>query len=132
MDQAVNTKFLVFSVTHADGRITEKLLDIETRVDVAIHCGDLTEESKLDEYRSALHLLKGVNAHLKLVIAGNHDWALDKPTYEHHAAEYQRLYEEDPELFARTYGNGGEARALFESPKPRKLGLSSSMKAPMS
>lgn len=49
--------------------------------DVAIHCGDLTEESKLEEYRASIQLLKDIHAPLKLVIAGNHDFTMDIPAF---------------------------------------------------
>ncbi|KAJ4022560.1 hypothetical protein NW766_001599 [Fusarium irregulare] len=76
----VNTRFLAVSDTHSkqfpDDRVPL------TPVDVAIHCGDLTQNSKLHEFESAIDLLKQLDASLKLVIAGNHDFTLDKPTYK--------------------------------------------------
>ncbi|KAG8156817.1 hypothetical protein KVR01_013422 [Diaporthe batatas] len=66
------------------------------RADVAIHCGDLTEESKLAEMRTTLGLLKQTNAPLKLVIPGNHDFTLDTPSFRH-----------------KEYGDYGEAEQLF-------------------
>jgi predicted MPP superfamily phosphohydrolase len=55
--------------------------------DVAIHCGDLADGSKLEEFRTAIQLLKDINAPLKLVISGNHDFTMDIPAYEKKAAE---------------------------------------------
>ncbi|KAK0667248.1 Metallo-dependent phosphatase-like protein [Cercophora samala] len=75
---AIKTSFLILSDTHA-----EKGLAIPSiPVDVAIHCGDLTEESKLHEFQTSLDLLRRVNAKLKLVIAGNHDFTLDKTAFQ--------------------------------------------------
>ena len=51
-------------------------------VDVAVHCGDLTEGSKLDELRASIRLLTKIDAPLKLVIAGNPDFTLDIPTFK--------------------------------------------------
>ena len=44
------------------------------KADVAIHCGDLTDGSLLEEFRGAIRLLRDIDAPLKLVIAGNHDF----------------------------------------------------------
>lgn len=80
--------------------------------DVAIHCGDLSEESKLDEFRASLRLLRAINAPLKLVIAGNHDFTLDTPTFRKKVAEICPPLES--QLIEDTYGGYGEARQLFE------------------
>ena len=42
--------------------------------DFVIHCGDLTEQSKIKEVRSSLQFLRKLNAPVKLLIAGNHDF----------------------------------------------------------
>lgn len=83
-------------------------------VDLVIHCGDLTQESKLDEYKQAISLLKSLDAPLKLVIAGNHDLTLDTPVYQQKLTEagLQSPYED--ELVRKTYGDFGEARALLD------------------
>lgn len=60
-----NTRFLILSDTHANDWAPP-----DAPVDVAIHCGDLTEESKLHEFRHALRMLRNIKADLKLVIAG--------------------------------------------------------------
>lgn len=84
-------------------------------MDVVIHCGDLTEESKLDEFRTSVELLKSIDAPLKLVIAGNHDFTLDIPTFRRKLAAIDPPL--DSELVRKTYGEFGEARALFETAK---------------
>lgn len=72
----VKTRFLIISDTHA-----EEFPPIpDLPVDVAIYCGDLTDESKLHEFQASLRLLQNIDAPLKLVIAGNHDLTLDIPT----------------------------------------------------
>lgn len=102
-----NTRFLIMSDTHADN-----WLPPSTPVDVAIHCGDLTEESKLHEFTHAIKLLQTVNAGLKLVIAGNHDWTLDTPQFEKKVAEARKnsIAEED---IWKEWGTYNEARELL-------------------
>ncbi|XEV00888.1 hypothetical protein FSHL1_006175 [Fusarium sambucinum] len=81
------------------------------KVDVAIHCGDLTETSRLYEFESAIRLLKDINAPLKLVIPGNHDFTLDTPTFKRAIAETPF-----PDMIVeKQYGRFGEARRLMES-----------------
>jgi hypothetical protein len=79
---------------------------------VAIHCGDLTEESKLTEFHSAIQLLKDIDAPLKLVIAGNHDFTLDLPVFRSKIAEAHLPL--DLDLVAKEYGQFGQVRQLFE------------------
>ncbi|KFA47834.1 hypothetical protein S40293_06444 [Stachybotrys chartarum IBT 40293] len=47
--------------------------------DVVLHCGDLTKYSREGEFRNTFGMLRAIRAPLKLVIAGNHDGALDEP-----------------------------------------------------
>ncbi|OTB04001.1 hypothetical protein M426DRAFT_262669 [Hypoxylon sp. CI-4A] len=75
----IETRFLILSDTH--GEVVPGVAEIPT-VDVAIHCGDLIDESKIEEFRKAIDLLKSIQAPLKLVIAGNHDFTLDKPIFQ--------------------------------------------------
>ncbi|OQO11991.1 hypothetical protein B0A48_02630 [Cryoendolithus antarcticus] len=89
---AISTRFLVISDTHGDPLRHAKLTEA---VNVVIHCGDLTEESKLDEFRATIDLLNAIDAPLKLVIA-EHDPPLDE------------------DLVRREYGDFGEARSLLE------------------
>ena len=85
------------------------------RADVAIHCGDLTEESKLEEYRASIRLLKDINAPLKLVIAGNHDFTLDTPTFKKKVADARPSL--NPDLVKKVYGDYGESRQIIEDAK---------------
>lgn len=75
------------------------------RADIAIHCGDLTDGSKLEEFRTPL----------KLAIAGNHDFTMDIPAFKKIVAEATPPL--DPELVAKEFGIPGEARQLFEEAK---------------
>ncbi|KAH8169911.1 calcineurin-like phosphoesterase domain-containing protein [Sarocladium implicatum] len=45
--------------------------------DVAVHCGDLTRLGRTKEFEATFSMLRGLQAPLKLVIAGNHDLMLD-------------------------------------------------------
>ncbi|KAI0479179.1 ser/Thr protein phosphatase family protein [Xylariaceae sp. FL0804] len=107
----VKTRILIISDTHAE----PGALGIGNghRADVVIHCGDLTEESKIEEYRQTLQLLQSINAPLKLAIAGNHDFTLDVPAFRRKVEEAIEPLE--PELVQRTYGNYGEARRLIDA-----------------
>ncbi len=80
----LKTRFFILSDTH--GETFERKEMFSQHADVAIHCGDLTEESKLEEYRTTLQLLIDIQAPLKLVIAGNHDFTMDIPAFKEKVA----------------------------------------------
>ncbi|KAI4601607.1 hypothetical protein KJ359_011738 [Pestalotiopsis sp. 9143b] len=84
-------------------------------VDVAIHCGDLTDESKLAEFRTTFDLLHKLDAPLKLVIACNHDFTLDILTFQNRLSEVVEPIE--PELVKTEFGDYGEARQLIDEAK---------------
>nr|OQO20421.1 hypothetical protein B0A51_11162 [Rachicladosporium sp. CCFEE 5018] len=107
---AIPTRFLVISDTHGDPLRHAKLTEV---VDVVIHCGDLTEESKLSEFKTSIELLNAIDAPLKLIIAGNHDWTWDIPMFQKKLAEHDPPLED--ELVQKEYGRFGEARALFDN-----------------
>ncbi|KAI1657006.1 Metallo-dependent phosphatase [Daldinia decipiens] len=107
---AIQTRFLILSDTHG-----ENVSNIQhIGADVAIHCGDLTEESKIDEFKTTLQLLRSINAPLKLVIAGNHDFTTDIPLFKNKVASNPDL---QPEEVKRFYGGFGEIHQLFEDAK---------------
>ena len=109
----VETRFLIVSDTHGmQFRSEERLLQ---HADVVIHCGDLTEESKLEEYRTSIRLLKDIHAPLKLVIAGNYDFTVDIPSFKKKVAEARPPL--DPNLFREVHGDYGEARQIFKEAK---------------
>jgi hypothetical protein len=104
MDSKIKTRFLIISDTHGMGFTpADKPLP---RADVTIHCGGLTDGSKLSEFGTAIQLLKDIDAPLKLVIAGNHDFTMDIPAFEKKVAEAHPPLE--PELVAKEYGAPGD------------------------
>lgn len=109
----IPTKFLIISDTHARNASLEYLST--ERADVAIHCGDLTTNSKLSEFKSAIELLSKLDAPLKLVIAGDHDFTLDAPTFEIVQAELENTMDSTGFRFmSHEYGTIGDSRKLFE------------------
>jgi hypothetical protein len=106
----IKTRFLVLSDTHGLDSLPEFLSG--QYADVAIHCGDLTTESKLEEYRASIRLLQGVNAPLKLVIAGNHDFTMDIPAFKKKVAEAQPAL--DLDLVEKVYGCYGDAGRILD------------------
>jgi hypothetical protein len=114
---SVATRVLVLSDTH--GEALQR--PVTTSADVAIHCGDITEESKLDEFRAAISMLKAIDAPVKLVIAGNHDFTLDDKAFTNTRREISSTIDE-PAL-KRTYGDLREARALFDTEEVRAAGI---------
>lgn len=72
----------------------------------------MTDESKIEEFESSIRLLQALNASLKLVISGNHDFTLDGPVF------WQRVQASRPRLdnkqIKRTYGAFGDAKRLFK------------------
>lgn len=106
---SIKTRFMILSDTHG----LDSLPDSITRqhADVAIHCGDLTDESKIDEYKASIRLLQAVHAPLKLAIPGNHDFTMDIPVFERKVADACPPL--DPLLIEQSYGYFGEAKELF-------------------
>ncbi|KAH8169348.1 calcineurin-like phosphoesterase domain-containing protein [Sarocladium implicatum] len=107
----VKTKILIVSDTH--GRPFPPDLAPRIRADVAIHCGDITEESKLEEYKASMKVLHDIDAPLKLVIAGNHDFTLDPPAFQKILQSSGLLSDADEGVVHREYGRFGEAESLF-------------------
>ncbi|KAJ4267588.1 hypothetical protein NW762_003697 [Fusarium torreyae] len=105
----VKTRFLVISDTHGQ-QFPDDKKPLEP-IDVVIHCGDLTQESKLHEFEASIRLLEELKAPLKLVIAGNHDFTLDTPMFRKKIAEVKPPL--DPELVEREYGAFGQSEHLL-------------------
>ena len=86
------TKFLVISDTHnfqleeAPTEVSPLRLPLP-RVDVVLHCGDLTHCGGLASYKKALKFLGAFDAELKLFMAGNHDLELDQRYWASHLGE---------------------------------------------
>ncbi|UPX11259.1 uncharacterized protein EKO05_0001873 [Ascochyta rabiei] len=57
------------------------------KVDVLIHCGDLTQYGGLPSLERALNNINSVDAELRLVIASNHDVDLDPLWFEQFAED---------------------------------------------
>ena len=110
MASAIRTRLLIISDTHGKDFKPEE--QPQQYADVAIHCGDLTEGATLKEFRTALKTLKSLNAPLKLVIAGNHDFTMDISAFESKVTEAVPPLE--LELVIQHYGDRGEARRLFD------------------
>ncbi|KAF4840413.1 UPF0046 protein T07D4.2 [Colletotrichum siamense] len=107
----IKTRILIISDTHGASSLpgSQPL----PPVDVAIHCGDLTEESKLVEFQKTINLMKSINAPLKIMIAGNHDWTLDTPIFKSKIAEIPPPV--DMALVHAEYGTFNQARDLLLS-----------------
>ncbi|KAF2635375.1 Metallo-dependent phosphatase [Massarina eburnea CBS 473.64] len=68
-------RFLIISDTHGEWPYNAR--NPAPKVDVVIHCGDLTQCGGLSSVRKAIEDISSVDANLRLVIAGNHDLELD-------------------------------------------------------
>ncbi|KAI0379164.1 hypothetical protein F5Y04DRAFT_283251 [Hypomontagnella monticulosa] len=84
----IKTRFLIISDIH--GEDVPAISQIPA-VDVAIHSGDLTKESHIEEFKNAVSFLKTTNTLLKLVMAGNYDFTIDTSTFKKKVAENQAL-----------------------------------------
>ncbi|KAM0333484.1 hypothetical protein ACHAQA_002146 [Verticillium albo-atrum] len=84
----IKTKVLIISDTHGKKPLEDGPDELNDkpkqayrcplpRADVAIHCGDLTLSSKVQEFEDTFAMIRALDAPLKIVIAGNHDIALD-------------------------------------------------------
>lgn len=114
MTETIATSVLVISDTHGASTLSHA---VNTSADVLIHCGDLTERSLLSEFRSTLDLIKSIDAPLKLIIAGNHDWSLDEQVFTEKLADFQA---EDIE---KSFGAFGEAKRLLQSDEAQAAGI---------
>ncbi|KAI9727123.1 MAG: hypothetical protein M1828_007324 [Chrysothrix sp. TS-e1954] len=95
----IPTSFLVLSDTHnVDVDEFATAFHPLPKVDVAIHCGDLTQCGGLSSYRKALRLLTSIDAELRLVIPGNHDLELDGAYWRTHLDEGDEAEEHDEAL----------------------------------
>ncbi|KAK1244231.1 hypothetical protein MKX08_002369 [Trichoderma sp. CBMAI-0020] len=117
LDRAINTRLLIISDTHG----MQFPAGVSVRVDVAIHCGDLIQHSKLDEFRAGISQMETINAPLKLIIAGNHDFALDIPVFRQKISEASRLQDLDDALVKKEYGDYGAAQELMNEAKEKGI-----------
>ncbi|EEU43149.1 uncharacterized protein NECHADRAFT_46630 [Fusarium vanettenii 77-13-4] len=113
MSPLIKTRFLILSDTH--GLQFQEDRKPHISADVVIHCGDITCDSKLHDFKQAIDLLKEIDAPLKIVIAGNHDFSLDDLAFKEKITEASRLAQEDLEESIKIeYGDYGDARRLFD------------------
>ncbi|KAI1755876.1 Metallo-dependent phosphatase-like protein [Xylaria castorea] len=114
---AIRTRLPIMSDTHAAAGAanTSPVIEATLGADVAIHCGDLTQESKLADFQIDINLLRSISAPLKLVIAGNHDFTLDLPVFRNKVEEACRLQSIEQQLIARatTVNMARDAGILF-------------------
>ncbi|KAL4994602.1 hypothetical protein BDV10DRAFT_188877 [Aspergillus recurvatus] len=108
----IKTRFLVPSDTHS-----HELDYSQCEIEVAIHCGDLTEESKFEEFRSAIKLLQSIKGTLKLVVAGNHNFSLDIPMFRRKVTEVRPPL--DPEPVRKEYNEGIHHFTLANGASPK-------------
>lgn len=109
LQETIETKLLIISDTH--GRdFTNETIPREP-VDVAIHCGDLTRRSKLEDFKTSIQLLKKTKAPLKLVIPGNHDFSMDIPLFKKFLA-FMNSSAPESEVW-KSHGEVGQAMQLF-------------------
>ncbi|RGP78211.1 metallophosphoesterase domain-containing 1 [Fusarium longipes] len=117
---SIKTRVLVLSDTH--GLRFQPGMEPLEHVDVAIHCGDLTNDSKLKDYREAIRLLDQINAPLKIAIAGNHEFSLDDVAYKDKIDETCRIRQEDlSEDIMAEFGKFGEAKQLLLAAKDKGI-----------
>jgi predicted MPP superfamily phosphohydrolase len=84
------------------------------KVDVLLHCGDLTERGGLEAYKGVLRMLSRIDAELKLIIAGNHDLSLDGPYWRKHMCE-----DDEP----RDHGEHENAMEIMTGPLAKEAGV---------
>jgi predicted phosphodiesterase len=72
---SIPTRLLIISDTHDQWPYSDS--NPAPKVDILLHCGDLTQVGGLPAFRRAIENIKTIDAELKLMIAGNHDLELD-------------------------------------------------------
>ncbi|KAK5260808.1 hypothetical protein LTR40_003436 [Exophiala xenobiotica] len=132
MRKTIKTRILLLSDTHSSLPLpAESQSQVQLQVpfhtplpsaDVLIHTGDLTMTGSLAEHRSAIQLIRSVDAPLKIVIPGNHDLTLDRDYYsKHHTglhASYAKYSDEVlaeiQDLYSGTKARGAGVRYMVE------------------
>ncbi|KAL4942753.1 hypothetical protein BDV06DRAFT_221857 [Aspergillus oleicola] len=110
----IKTRFRIISDTRGHQLPPEYL---SQKANIAIHC----TESTIDEFKSAIKLLRSLKASIKLVIAGNHDFTLDIPMFKREVAEV--IPPLAPDLVRRENGDYEDARTLFDDPETKASGI---------
>jgi Calcineurin-like phosphoesterase len=129
---AHTARFMIISDTHnlefKEGTIFPFRLPAP-KVDVILHCGDITQYGGASSYKKALKMLGALNAELKLIIAGNHDVDLDEdycPSYKNreHSRE-QRKEEHEEAMEVMTGSLAKEAGVTYLTEGTRTFTLKS-------
>lgn len=119
MAATIATRFMIISDTHNfqfgnaekwHGAFRQPV----QRVDVLLHAGDLTGRGGLKAYRGVLNMLSGIDAELKLIIAGNHDLSLDGEFWK------RRMYEDDDPDDIAEHDNAME---IMKGPLAKEAGV---------
>ena len=102
-------RILVLSDTHDTAFPPTSSLPHQ-KIDVLLHCGDLTMIGGLSNYHSAISNLLSIPAELRLIIPGNHDVSLDPKWWAENLIEG----EDDPL-------EADKARELFDDAKNKRI-----------
>ncbi|KAM7203643.1 Metallo-dependent phosphatase-like protein [Naviculisporaceae sp. PSN 640] len=93
-------RLLILSDTHDDAFPSWETLQAmilssfeDKKIDMVLHCGDLTMIGGLSNYRRAIENMRSIPAEYRLVIPGNHDVSLDPDWWRENLIED----EDDPE-----------------------------------
>ncbi|PYI31264.1 Metallo-dependent phosphatase [Aspergillus indologenus CBS 114.80] len=118
----IKTRFLILSDTHGH-ELPEECS--QHHADVVIHCGDLTDCSYLTEFQTTIQQLQRLDAPLKLVIPGNHDFTLDTATFQQKVkASGLDASDHDRRLVRQVYGDYEEVRRkLFTDDLQQSSGI---------
>lgn len=118
----IKTRFLIISDTHSATPLqnakdkNNAFGSLMPKVDVLLHCGDLTMFGQAREYEKTLSMLEEVEAHLKLVIAGNHDVSLDESYCQGRGSNKYGIRPCDPDLPRK-------AREMWLGERVRRAGV---------
>ncbi|KAI5370243.1 Putative calcineurin-like phosphoesterase domain, ApaH type, metallo-dependent phosphatase [Septoria linicola] len=88
------------------------------KVDLLLHCGDLTMNGGQSQYEDAIDMIASIDASVKLVIAGNHDYSLDEHYMKTHlekttSENAQRTYDEARKLWTAEDGRAKREGITF-------------------
>ncbi|KAE8451114.1 hypothetical protein EG329_004786 [Mollisiaceae sp. DMI_Dod_QoI] len=107
----IQTRILIISDTHGVSALPRPISQSrDPKIDVVLHCGDLSECGTLEEYKNTIELPKSIPAPLKFVIPGNHDLTLDQKFWESNCTEAGKKLHD-------------EARAMWISPSCKEAGI---------
>ena len=78
--KGAKVEFIITSDSHGAFGKGWKFYDsfMKTKADVMIHCGDVSDLGKIQEYKDVVKSLKDHPAKTKIFIGGNHDFTLDE------------------------------------------------------